>query len=103
MRSIHNFTIQTRGITKLSMPKGAEPMQAMAVRDEIILFAILDPQERDSEMREFHVFFSGFSVPESNTDEDYRYLGTAIKDGFAPIHVFERVAIENDAKAQVPE
>lgn len=103
MRSIRNFIIKQRGVTLLSAPKGTEFMQAMAARDEIVLFAIVDPQATEYETRELHVFFSGFSLPETDTGEEYRYLGTALFHGEAAIHVFERVVVENDGEKQEPQ
>lgn len=90
IQHIQNFTINQRGETVLSVVKGTEFLQALARGDEVLLFSI-GPLYGDYEQREIHAFFSGYSLPIEEAGESYRYLGTAMLHGEAPIHVFERV------------
>lgn len=92
MRAIQNFPINGRGITILSVAKGTEFMQAMTQRDEVVLFGIGD-LTGEYERREIHTFFSGYALPTEQEGEEYRYLGTAMLRGEAPVHVFERVQL----------
>ena len=99
LRAIQNHPINARGITLLNVSKGTEFMQAMMQRDTIVLLGI-GPITGEFEQREIHAFFSGYALPDEQENEEYRYLGTAMLRGEAPVHIFERVQL---FAQQVPE
>jgi hypothetical protein len=100
MRTIQHFEIKKRGATVLMVPTGTQFMEAVSLRDSIALFGIIDTDVKQYERREIIPFFTGYDLPESSDEEEYRYLGTVVLNSDAPVHVFERVAItvENHEK-----
>lgn len=91
MKVIQNLLVNARGSTILKVAKGTEFMQAMSQGERISLFSI-GPLNGDSECREICAFYSGYALPDDEGVE-YRYLGTAMLHGEAPVHVFERVQL----------
>ena len=96
MKTILQLEVQKRGRTVISVPKGAQFLQAMALEDKLVVFAIAE-YCGEYENRELLVFFTGYDLPESNETEEFRYLGTAVITlNHAPMHIFERVSIADD-------
>lgn len=114
MRAIHKFDLPKRGNVKLSVPKGTEFMQALPQREtEIVLYGLVDLDTNGVELRDIHVFVTGFSElpPINDGVDEYRYLGTAMLfRGEYVAHVFERfdlppaeeTALQNGQKKPVP-
>ena len=71
--------------SRVEMPIGAKVLTAHEQRDEICLWAEVDPSAK-KETRNFEVFGTGHAMPEGKR----RYIGTVHMSGGAFVfHVFE--------------
>lgn len=91
------------GLTKILMPKGAEPLDVAGrdkstnwspglsrPLDEIALWAIVDEKARSQELRMFRVVQTGVEIPEERVQ--LRHVGTCEYKGRV-MHVFEVVTL----------
>ena len=91
MKTIWKFVLDPRHLT-LDMPQGAVVLTAREQRDEICIWAEVDPSAIN-EARFFDVFGTGHDLP-TGMGLDRRYIGTAmLHGGSLVLHVYERTGI----------
>lgn len=83
MKTIWKFILKPE--IEIEMPKGTEILTVAAQRDEICLWAKVDPNMQ-REKRKFMTFGTGHDIP----DIEMKYIGTSQLSGGALIfHTFE--------------
>lgn len=79
----------------LQMPCGAEVLTVQVQRGQVVLWAMVDPAEEETEQRTFCAFWTGMGF---SYNQPMRYLGTITRPsdghtlGDLVYHVFERLA-----------
>jgi len=86
MKAVWKFEIPRDGV--IVMPFGAEVLQVREQIENVCLWALVDPDERQMETRRFILFGTGHPIPSA----PMKYHGTAhLKGGMLVMHVFELV------------
>lgn len=73
------------------MPLGATVLSANAVKDQLYVWAMVDPNQEQFELRVFAIYGTGWDV-DAIEGKDLKFIGTTLMHGGALIwHVFELV------------
>ena len=89
MFTIWKYPLSPREVQDLSMPDGAEILTVQTQKEQVCLWAKVDPQA-PKVIRTFGVFGTGWEIV---TTASMRYIGTVqLEDGDFVYHVFEWVA-----------
>lgn len=86
MKTVYKYPLEVKGAQKVSLPMGARILSVMNQREEIVLYAYVDPEQTETE--DWHVFVLATGEPRGMHPEA-EFLGTvAMMDGSLMFHVF---------------
>jgi len=85
MKIIFKYAIKWRGATTVKMPLGAKVIHADAQGDELVLWAIVNPNTEVIE-KTFEVFYTGEEI--FSFEHPYSHISTIQSDGLV-YHIFE--------------
>jgi len=79
------------GVTELNLPLDAEVLTVQTQNNEPMLWAIVDPDDSETEKRVFYMLGTGHRHPSSEFT-DLEFIATIqLSNGELVFHVFERV------------
>lgn len=91
MQTIYKFPLQFCDEQTIAMPKNAQILSAQWVRGEICVYAVVDTEEKMSEIHQFVIVGTGHSLRSNTPPQEYCYLGSVHNDNQALVfHVFEK-------------
>ena len=88
--NIYKYTLNTNYKQTLHLPKGANITGVLSQNDDVVLYAVVDP-EQETEERYITTLMTGQRI-ESLFDVD-RFIGTVVVENGIVVHVFE--ALDN--------
>jgi len=89
MKTIWKFPLRVTDSQRIEMPRGAEILTAQTQNGQGYLWALVDPEAVDTEMRTIEIHGTGNPILEGNNRER-RYVATFQQLAFV-WHVFERI------------
>lgn len=88
-QAIYKWTLDIEDKQTLSLPAGAQILSVAMQRDEVCLWALIDPKATKVQDRTFEIFGTGHPIPQGI---QRKFLGTVLTHGGALVwHVFERI------------
>lgn len=88
-KEIWKFEIRADATVVVQVPKGAQVLSVSNVNDDIVVYALVDTSEKETEGYTFVTIGTGYSV-DINTSV-YRFVGTVVRYlGKQVWHVFMR-------------
>ena len=93
MRIIHKYALHP-GMATVTLPGNAEILTVQAQYDSPELWALVE-QDNPIETRVFHIFGTGWIIPDDPSGRELRYINTYQQAGGELVfHVFEEVDAE---------
>ncbi len=87
MKAIWKFLLSRAGDQEIELPRGAELLTVQVQRGVICLWAVVDPNTTERDLRTFYIVGTGHPMPENPMVE---YVGTIQElEGALVWHVFE--------------
>lgn len=87
MKTIWKYTLEVKTAQTIKLPVGAEILSIKNQNDNICLYAMVDGNEEETEVRTILIFGTGHAIPENiNVAE---FLDTvSLRNGLLMFHVF---------------
>lgn len=91
-KRIFKYTLETKDEQVIILPKGAEILTVQTQFNEPQLWALIDPNCKNTEVRFIEIFGTGHPI-DFDRGVDRKYLATyQLYDGNFVFHVFERLS-----------
>lgn len=89
MKVVHKYPLDLGELRRHQMPVGASLLCVKSQQDEIVLYALVDQEETQTEERKFRIAGTGHNLGVENI-ATLRYIGTVLTYGERLVwHVFE--------------
>ena len=92
-KAIYKYPLRLSGNENIIFPKGAEILTVQVQNDDVCIWALVDPNEKDFEKRFFEVFGTGHPIY-YDMGVSRNYISTVqLKAGELVLHVFEYTGV----------
>jgi len=87
MRTIYKFKLKATDRQDLALPKDSIILSVIEQRDEIVIYALVESEERETEVHEVFIVGTGHPARHIWEDDDLEFLGT-VKIMMLVFHIF---------------
>lgn len=95
MKTIYKYQLQPCSEQVLAMPVNAQILSVQWIRGTICIYALVDRDEFEVELRQFEIFGTGQPIPPQNVPTEKYFLGTVVnRDQELVFHIFEKKEIK---------
>jgi hypothetical protein len=86
MKTIYKYTLPVGDNVAVSLPVGAGILSVHEQREQICMWALVDPNEKETEIRQFRIAGTGHDI----TEDLYQFIGSVhMYSSSLVFHVFE--------------
>lgn len=91
MERIFKYVLEITGSQVMDLPEGSKILSAMAQRDEVVLYALVDDDVQTTCGHMIRIVGTGHPFPDCH---EHYYLGTVMTHGGSLVwHVFEHISL----------